>query len=531
MGITRGRVHRNLRFSLGLFFLCIVGGGVSLLWGCRALGAFTYAWPTPPPEGTIPPQATVMPIAHLAPVATRIPYPSFPPGARLAGVEVGGMSVGQAEEHLRAQLPLFNEPITLSVPLVPTASLVISPATIGLTFALGTLIPEAWSAPPPYSNPAVPIRYRKPALRQQLTAFAERVVMAPRIGVFREGEAITRTFVYTPALFLDVDRAIHQIDQHLSRPDLPRTVPLTLTPDLTVPPPSVGLARILQEAEAMAHEWDGIVGFYLVDLERGDTIGINEQTVFSAASVMKVPILLNAYAKLEQFTEQQREAIRKMIVESDNLAANEVLAATVGGGTEQALDGALAMNELLHEYLGLQHTYQYLPYEGADYFIYLGIPIQSGPPQEGPPPYTEADPMNRTTPAEIGRVFWEIEQCRRGQSTLSTVFTRTLTASRCQEMLDLLAQNGDHTRMRAGIPEHVRVEHKSGWIQDMQSDVGIVRSPGGDFLLALFFYQPTDWLYDETVLPFISGFARMVYSAYNPIPRPSIVPVEGVGMP
>jgi beta-lactamase class A len=99
-------------------------------------------------------------------------------------------------------------------------------------------------------------------------------------------------------------------------------------------------------------------------------------------------------------------------------------------------------------------------------------------------------------------------------------FTATLTMSRCQEMLDLLAENGDHERMRAGIPDGVRVEHKSGWIEDMQSDVGIVRSPGGDFILAIYLYRETDWLRDYIAQPALAGFARMVYTAYNPVRLP-----------
>jgi beta-lactamase class A len=178
------------------------------------------------------------------------------------------------------------------------------------------------------------------------------------------------------------------------------------------------------------------------------------------------------------------------------------------------------MSEMLEKDLGLQHTYQYMPYEGADYLINIrGIKIKSGPAQEGPPPYTEADPALRTTPAEMSQVFLAIDQCSKGQGELMQKYTRTLTPERCQEMLDLLAHNGDTTRMRAGIPDDIRVEHKSGWIEDMQADVGIVRSPGGDFILAVYLYQDTDYLYDSVASPVIASFARMVYTAYNPIRR------------
>jgi hypothetical protein len=51
----------------------------------------------------------------------------------------------------------------------------------------------------------------------------------------------------------------------------------------------------------------------------------------------------------------------------------------------------------------------------------------------------------------------------------------------------------------------------------MQCDVGIVRSPGGDFVLAVYLYRETDQLYDSVAAPVIAAFARMVYTAYNPL--------------
>jgi hypothetical protein len=88
-------------------------------------------------------------------------------------------------------------------------------------------------------------------------------------------------------------------------------------------------------------------------------------------------------------------------------------------------------------------------------------------------------------------------------------------------MLDLLEANEDHKRMVAGIPDGVRVEHKSGWIDDMQADAGIVRTPGGDFLVAIYLYQPVaagkPRLPDRVAMSAIAGFARLVYTYYNPV--------------
>lgn len=274
--------------------------------------------------------------------------------------------------------------------------------------------------------------------------------------------------------------------------------------------------QIHQQVVNLAEEWPGIVGFYLEDLHNGMVVAHNEQTVFSGASVIKVAILIYTYIHISHFTAQQEYWLNAMIIESDNDAANHLLAAAAGGeGVVDALTGALEMNRLLQS-LGLYHTYQYLPYGARDALMRREIPIAYGPLQEGTPPFTEADPVLRTTPAEMARLFVLLDACSRGQGALLAHSPETLSPLRCQEMLDRLARNGDTTRLRAGIPAYVRVEHKSGWINTMQADVGIVRSDGGDFVVAIFLYQDAEYLEDTVTTNAFRTLASIAWNAYNP---------------
>jgi len=271
-----------------------------------------------------------------------------------------------------------------------------------------------------------------------------------------------------------------------------------------------------EQVVSLAEEWPGVIGFYLKDLHNGMIVAHNEQTVFSGASVMKVAILLYTYTHISHFTAQQEYWLDAMIIESDNDAANHLLAAAAGGdGVIDALTGALEMNQLLQN-LGLYHTYQYLPYGARDALMRREIPIAYGPLQEGSPPFTKADPVLRTTPAEMAHLFVLLDACSRGQGTLLAHSPETLSAPRCQEMLDRLARNDDGTRLRAGVPAHVRVEHKSGWIDTMQADVGIVRSDGGDFVVAIFLYQDIEYLQDNVAHTIFRTLAGMAWTAYNP---------------
>jgi hypothetical protein len=85
-------------------------------------------------------------------------------------------------------------------------------------------------------------------------------------------------------------------------------------------------------------------------------------------------------SKIKEFDEDQISWMRSMIIDSDNLAANKVLATSVdGSGTEAAYLGAQDMNKMFKA-LGFEHTYQNMPYEGSDFLVgVLKYDIVPGP--------------------------------------------------------------------------------------------------------------------------------------------------------
>ena len=125
----------------------------------------------------------------------------------------------------------------------------------------------------------------------------------------------------------------------------------------------------------------------------------------------------------------------------------------------------------------------------------------------------------RTTPSEMAQIYVDLEQCSQGTGVLLEKYGENLTAARCTEMIGWLETNGDHTRMLSGLPRDAKVAHKSGWIPpEIQADAGIVRSPGGDFVLSVYLYQPGERYSDAAVKSLLGSVARLVYTYYNPIP-------------
>ena len=489
---------------IGLLF-CLL-----LLVGCTTPAA-TLPTPTPLPSPTAAPTATPTPIPSPTPV------PTFAEGSTIAGVDVAGLSLSEVADRLRVALA---EPAELDL-RAGSARLRLDPATIDLTVSLDELLDEAAQALAAGGTTTIPPRFQfdTAALRDQLAGLATELSVDSTITILTSTETISRSFAYRPGRTLDLDAAVEAVRDALAKPK-PGPIRLKVIP-VTTPPP-VPLERLREEIEALADELPGVVGLHLIDLTTGETIGLNDRTVFAGASTIKTAIMLYTYIELSRLSERQEFWMNEMIRYSDNLSANDLLAAAAGGqGTDNAFVGTDDMSTLLQEELGLRHTYLYIPFETADYIKLYKPKFRCGP--KGPvgaKPYTEMGACLRAEPESMARLYQLIDQCANGEGQLLKLYKK-LSAQRCQEMLDWLALNGDDSRMVAGLPADVRVEHKSGWIEDMQADVGIVRSPAGDYILAVYYYRPLTagrsfWA-DEVMAPVVAAFSRLVYSAYNPL--------------
>ncbi|NJO04708.1 MAG: hypothetical protein HC876_03780 [Chloroflexaceae bacterium] len=278
------------------------------------------------------------------------------------------------EAAAAAQLAELEQQLMLPLELeAGTVITTLRPLDIGLTLPIDSLLAEARQASETgaAARVALQVDYDTHALQARLDSFAAQLASTTPLNLLTETDTFSRSFVYTPALTINMEQAVQVIERRLASPLAARRVTLELVSDPDRAPEPVPLAQIQPQIEAMAALWDGIVGVYVYDLATGETISYNADTVFSGASVMKVPILLQAYANLPELTEKQRFWARTMILESDNLNANALLAASVGGaGTEDALVAVQQMTASLQQ-LGLQHTYQNLPYEAYEYLVLL----------------------------------------------------------------------------------------------------------------------------------------------------------------
>jgi len=88
-------------------------------------------------------------------------------------------------------------------------------------------------------------------------------------------------------------------------------------------------------------------------------------------------------------------------------------------------------------------------------------------------------------------------------------------------MVDYLALNKIGVLIQAGVPSNITVAHKHGWAYEVDDgyihtigDAGIVYTPGGDYVLAVFAYHPVQAVFDP-VNQLVAKLSQSVYSYYN----------------
>ena len=257
------------------------------------------------------------------------------------------------------------------------------------------------------------------------------------------------------------------------------------------------LSRLLQTSG-----FPGMIEIYLQDLKSGREINLayyqgrpaQPGIAFTAASTIKIPVMVSAFRSLTDLPADLRQQMELMIDRSDNSSTDAVM--------QKAIDENLAPLQVTQDMarLGFENTFL------AGMF-YPGAPLLkqfSTPANLRADLTTEPDPYNQTTPREMGRLLAAIQTCADGGGgPLREALAGDITRDECQVMIDLLVNNRKAVLIEAGLPEGVPLAHKYGWVIDPLdglmhnvSDAAIVYTPQGNFVWSVYVYDSNQLLWD-----------------------------------
>lgn len=252
-----------------------------------------------------------------------------------------------------------------------------------------------------------------------------------------------------------------------------------------------------------------VVGVYFKDLLSGDSLLIGADVRVHAASMMKVPVMIQLFRDHEAGLSSLDDSLTitktfESIVDGSayELGAPDDSDTTLYrrvGERESVrrltelmitVSSNLATNMLI-EQVGADRVTATMRQLGAD-----SIEVLRG--VEDSKAY-RAGLSNTTTARDLGVIFSAIAE------------GRAVAGAAGREMIEILLRQKFNTKIPAGLPRGARTAHKTGWIPDYVShDGGIVYLDGGDVYVLVVLTKGGEG-HDDYAEELIADISRMVY--------------------
>ena len=445
----------------------------------------------------------------------------------MARIPVGGLS---AVESQTLWEQAYAQPIQLNYQGSP---ILLDPASMGFRTNSETMLAEAiarssdesnfwltfwnylWRRPVEPINVSLSAQYQESLVRAFLTDIAARYDRPPG-----PPQPVLETLTFEPGTTgytLDIDAAMALVDQALRDP-FNRVVDLPVT---QANPIDNGLQAlrdmIVAYLDSQGFIYDGqstVAAVYIQDLTTGEEINLNGDVAFSAASTVKIPIML-AYYKYKDFAMSQEEAwlLVNSLLCSNNSSSNLLMQIM---GDDDIFAGLQYVDDNTR-YLGARNTYISAPFDlGIEGQVLGSNPI----PQTHPNPRfnTDPDPYNQTTAEDLGTLLMMIYDCATQGSGLVTAYPDgAYNQTECQQMLQVMSANDLERLLQAGIPAGVRIAHKNGWLENVHADAGIVFPPNGrNYIITAFVWEAGEFFDYNRAWPLIEEISRAAWNYFSP---------------
>ena len=324
-------------------------------------------------------------------------------------------------------------------------------------------------------------------------------------------------FVGESGYALDIPAAMDVIDTAL-RSATSRTVGLPVIA-IDSESPSLDTLRtlIIDYLDDIGFIFDGqrtVASIFILDLINGEELNILSDVAYSAASTIKLPIMIDFFrARADNPSQDEAWLLANSLLCSNNASSN-LLMEIVGGGDIFA--GIQSVTSTLQR-AGALNSFISAPF-------YLGVEGQRlgsvKAPETAPNQtyVTDADPFNQTTAEDMGTIFNLLYDCAEFGSGLAAALAEgQITQLECNQMLELTSANDLERLLQGGIPQGVRISHKNGWIFDTVGDAGIVYSPNGrHYVISVFLWEETEFQDYEKLWPLVEEISRAAWNFFNP---------------
>lgn len=322
---------------------------------------------------------------------------------------------------------------------------------------------------------------------------------------------------------LDIEGAMDVVEDALMRPEN-RAVDLPIIGGDTGRAPMSALEElILAYFNAEGFIYDGqntVASVFILDLETGEEINIQSDVAFTAASTIKIGIMLDLYRSVSrEMNRDEAFLMANSMLCSNNDSSNRIMTVLLGAGDQYRGLGSVTNT---YQTLGASNTFLVAPLVTGDPNQVFGS-IAAPETQPNPTIVTTADPYSQTTPEDMGTVMSLIYDCANYGSGLMAIYPNgEYTQYECTQMLELMSANDLGRLLQAGIPEGTRISHKNGWLPGgtlgaSTGETGIVYSPNGrDYVISVYVWESDTSSTGFERWPMIEEISRAAWNYFNP---------------
>lgn len=246
--------------------------------------------------------------------------------------------------------------------------------------------------------------------------------------------------------------------------------------------PPKDLNQLIEQIKLLINKQKGVYSVYIYDLNRNKGVGINEETIFTAASINKVPILAGLYFE-----------IQRGVIDPDKRI-------TIQPGDIQDYGTGILRSEGPGGVYSLKTLAQFMMEKSDNTAAFiLDQVVGDARIQElvtgWNMPQTDIV-NNKTSNKDMATLFTKMYQGKIANQALS------------QEMIGFMDDSEFETRIPRLLPKGINIYHKIGSEVGFIHDVGIVALPKNPYYIGVLSSDITE---DETAEDAIAQISKLTY--------------------
>jgi beta-lactamase class A len=275
-------------------------------------------------------------------------------------------------------------------------------------------------------------------------------------------------------------------------------------------------ADLQKQLEEMAAKHQGKVALYAKNVKTGATIAINADTPVQTASVIKLPLMVEAFHQVKAGKIKLSDPIE---LTKENQVPGSGVLAFMQPGLKLQLEDAISLMMMLSDNtatnmvidaVGLKPTNEWLASKGLkNTYFYKKVYKKA----EGPmPPDQKQFGLGKTTAREMAQVIESVLNCEVGDKALCDKMLHIMRNQQYRNMVPRFLETSDTSEEESGVAD------KIGALDAVRADVAIVFTKQGPIVISAFTYENQDksWTPENQPEILIGKMAKVIVDTWAP---------------